>query len=256
MLGFLTFIGHNGSSNTIRQLYIREWDGQLAFGDGNGSGPNSSAVKPIGFNTDYKVVVTVNTAGDLKIYVDNVLRFTAANNDTGANLQNWTNASVLLSFKGQSFDGTNVTPENQFGSNARDTRAYVDNVALYEGEISATDVAYINTNGNNSLGTIAWNGSANSLWNEAANWTPYGAPNSNKRVTVATGTFSPYITSSTNVKSLTLNASTSLTVDSGINLSVTDAITNNGTLTIANNANLIQTSNAARIRHNSSKTQW
>ena len=57
----------------------------------------------------------------------------------------------MLSFKGSSFDGTNVTPEGDFASNARDARAFVDNVALYEGELSVADVAQLFNNGNNSL---------------------------------------------------------------------------------------------------------
>jgi len=145
-LGFLTFIGHNGSNNTLEPMLIREWDGQLTFGS-----PNSDTEKPIGFDTEYKVVVTVNTVGDLKVYVDNVLKFTAKNSDSGKNLQNWTNAGLLLSFKGNSFDGTNVTPDSDFATRVEDVRAYVDNIAFFQGALSMYQVNQLFTNGNNTL---------------------------------------------------------------------------------------------------------
>jgi Secretion system C-terminal sorting domain len=145
-LGFLTFIGHNGSNNTLEPMLIREWDGQLTFGS-----PNSDTEKPIGFDTEYKVVVTVNTVGDLKVYVDNVLKFTAKNSDSGKNLQNWTNAGLLLSFKGNSFDGTNVTPDSDFATRVEDVRAYVDNIAFFQGALSMFQVDQLFANGNNSL---------------------------------------------------------------------------------------------------------
>ena len=63
-LGFLTFIGNDGTDNRLEQLQIREWSGQLDF-----AGQNTSDVHPIGFNTNYRVVVTVNNSGDLKVFV-------------------------------------------------------------------------------------------------------------------------------------------------------------------------------------------
>lgn len=133
-LGFLTFIGVEGTVNKLEQIQIRQWDGQLDFG---GSQTSDS---PIGFNTDYKVVVTCSASGDIKLYVDNVLKLSVANSASGKNIHTWTNASLLLSFKGQSFDGTNITPENEYASNARDVRAFVDNVDLYERELSADEI--------------------------------------------------------------------------------------------------------------------
>lgn len=136
-LGFLTFIGVEGTVNKLEQIQIRQWDGQLDFG---GSQTSDS---PIGFNADYKVVVTCSASGDIKLYVDNVLKLSVPNSASSKNINTWTNASLLLSFKGQSFDGTNVTPENEYTSNARDTRVFVDNVDLYERELSAAEIAVL-----------------------------------------------------------------------------------------------------------------
>lgn len=136
-LGFLTFIGVEGAVNKLEQIQIRQWDGQLDFG---GSQTSDS---PIGFNTDYKVVVTCSASGDIKLYVDNVLKLSVPNSASSKNIHTWTNASLLLSFKGQSFDGTNVTPENEYTSNARDTRAFVDNVDMYERELSAAEITVL-----------------------------------------------------------------------------------------------------------------
>ena len=236
-LGLLSFIGTEGATNKLEQLLIKEWSGQLTF-----MGVDSTNPYPIWFDTDYKIVVTCSASGTVKVYVDNVLKLTK----TGTNINTWTNAGLLLKFKGQSFDGTNVTPENEYASNAKDNRAFVDNIALYEGELSANEVAYISTNGNNSLGTIAWNGSSNSYFNEPTNWTPNGVPSLTRNATITTaGTFKPFVTANSSIKSLNIDASSILTVTSGNNLTVTDAITNNGSLTIANNANLIQTNNVS-----------
>lgn len=141
-LGFLTFIGVEGTTNKLEQMQIKEWSGQLNFQNTDSSNPY-----PIYFDTNYKIVVTCSSTGTIKLYVDNVLKLTKS----GTNINTWTNAGLLLSFKGSSFDGTNVTPEGDFASNARDARAFVDNVALYEGELSVADVAQLFNNGNNSL---------------------------------------------------------------------------------------------------------
>jgi len=141
-LGFLTFIGNDGSNNKLEQLQIRDWSGQLHF-----NGTDSGNPYPIYFDVDYKIVVTCSATGTLKVYVDNVLKLTKS----GTNINTWTNAGLLLKFKGSSFDGTNVTPEGSYATDARDNRAFVDNIALYEGEISAAEVALLFANGNNTL---------------------------------------------------------------------------------------------------------
>ncbi len=144
-LGFLSFIGNDGTNNRLEQIQIKEWSGQLNFG-----GQDSFNPYPIWFDTDYKIVITCSASGDINLYVDNVLKLSVPNATSGKNIHTWTNASLLLSFKGSSFDGTNVTPEGDYASNARDVRAFVDNVALFERELSPSEVSYINTNGNNT----------------------------------------------------------------------------------------------------------
>lgn len=143
-LGFLTFIGNNGTNNKLEQILIREWNGQL-----HSAGTNSSN-SPIWFNTNYHIVVTVNN-GDIKVYVDGVERLNVPNSASNFNIQTWTNASMLMSFKGSTFDGTNVTPETEFNANCRDTRAYVDNIALFYNALDQSQVNLLFLNGNNSL---------------------------------------------------------------------------------------------------------
>lgn len=143
-LGFLTFIGSNGATNELRQVLIREWNGQL-----HSAGTNS-ATSPIWFNTNYHIVLTVSN-GDIKVYVDGEERLNVPNSVSNYNIQNWTNASILMSFKGDSFDGTNVTPENEFNTNCRDTRVFLDNVALFYTVLDQSQVTSIFQNGNNSL---------------------------------------------------------------------------------------------------------
>lgn len=143
-LGFLTMIGTTGTTNKLEQILIREWNGQL-----HAAGQNSSNA-PIGFNTNYHIALTVSN-GDIKVYVDGVERLNVPNSTSNYNIQTWTNASILMSFKGNSFDGTNVTPEGEFNANCRDARAFVDNVALFNTALNQTQVTSIFQNGNNSL---------------------------------------------------------------------------------------------------------
>lgn len=145
-LGFLTFIGVDGVANRLDQLLIREWDGQLDF-----AGQNTGAVKPIGFNTNYNIAVTVSDIGDLKVFVDGSEVISVPNSLSGKDIHTWSSASILMSFKGDSFDGTNVTPEAEYAANARDARVFVDNIALYEGKLSASEVLDLYNNGNNTL---------------------------------------------------------------------------------------------------------
>ena len=148
-LGFLTFIGNDGTDNRLEQLQIREWDGQLSYAD-----TNTGGVKPISFNTNYHVVFTSNN-GDIKVYVNGAEVLNVPFSSSGKNIHTWSNASVLLSFKGSSFDGTNVTPEPEYDANARDTRVYVDNIALFDREISSAEVTQLFNNGNNNLGVLS-----------------------------------------------------------------------------------------------------
>jgi hypothetical protein len=144
-LGFLTFIGNDGTDNRLEQFLIRQWDGQLHY-DGN-----NSANSPVSFNTNYHIVLTSNNGG-IKAYVNGseVLNV-PYNSENGKNIHEWTDAALLLSFKGDTYNGTTVTPEPEYDSNARDARVFVDNIALFDRELSATEVTSLYENGNSTL---------------------------------------------------------------------------------------------------------
>jgi hypothetical protein len=145
-VGFITFIGNDGTDNRLEQFLIREWSGQLHY-DGN----NTSNNQLISFNTNYHVVLTSN-GGSIKAYVNGVEELNVSYNaSNGKNVHEWTDVSLLLSFKGNSYDGTTVTPEPDFNANCRDARSFVDNIALFDREISAAEVTQLFNNGNNSL---------------------------------------------------------------------------------------------------------
>ena len=96
---------------------------------------------------------------------------------------------------------------------------------------------------NSATVTNTWNGTTDTSWTNASNWSTNIVPTSTDNVAIS-GTNQPTISSNVTIKSLTINSGKSLKVNSGYNLTVTNAITNAGTLTIENNANLLQTSNA------------
>lgn len=146
-LGFLTFIGNDGASNRLEQALIRQWDGQL-----HSAGVDSSG-SPLGFLTNYHIVLTIDINGDMKIYVNGNLELDVPNSTSGRNIHTWANLSTLISFKGNSFNGSVVTPESEYASNCRDARVFVDNVALFEETLSATQVIDLYNKGNNALST-------------------------------------------------------------------------------------------------------
>lgn len=148
-LGFLSFIGNDGTENRLEQLQIREWDGQLNYAD-----ENTGSAKPISFNTNYHVVFTSNN-GDIKVYVNDVEVLNVPFSSSGKDVHTWTNTALLFSFKGDSFDGTSVTPEPEYSSSARDARVYVDNIALFDRELSSAEVTQLFNNGNNNLGVLS-----------------------------------------------------------------------------------------------------
>ena len=145
-LGFLTQIGNNTGSNSIERIKLmRFWEGSFDF---NGT---ESSWQSVNMDNETHIVITVSALGDVKIYQNNIEILNITNATSGKNLTSWTAASLLLSFNGGSYDGTNVTPEPDFASNSRDTRAYVDNIALFERELSTAEITQIFNNGNNTL---------------------------------------------------------------------------------------------------------
>lgn len=97
-----------------------------------------------------------------------------------------------------------------------------------------------------------WNGSVNTDWNTAANWTPVGVPNATHCVVVPNTTTKPYVLG-TNFDayaySLTILPGGALEVASNNSITVTDAVTvqPSGGFTIKNNASLVQVNNVANI---------
>ncbi|WP_310557642.1 MBG domain-containing protein [Flavobacterium sp.] len=91
-----------------------------------------------------------------------------------------------------------------------------------------------------------WNGSANTDWSNAANWTPNGVPTVDTCVEIANN-----VTVTGNYTGLGHNLTVlnggSLTVNSNNNLKITDVVNVNagGSLTCENNASLVQVNNVA-----------
>ena len=83
--------------------------------------------------------------------------------------------------------------------------------------------------------SYTWNGSVNTDWNTAANWTPAGVPPTTAVVSVPNCTNDPLN------GSLTIASGGSVTLASGTMLTLSGIITNNGTLTIESGATLVQT---------------
>lgn len=87
------------------------------------------------------------------------------------------------------------------------------------------------------ISTSTWNGST---------WVG-GAPDSTKKIIIASGGGTPFPTGTPVVNgcSLTINTGIDVTVQSGVTLVITNAVTTNGTLTFENNSSLVQTTNVA-----------
>ncbi|MBY0486536.1 MAG: hypothetical protein K2P85_05025 [Flavobacteriaceae bacterium] len=134
-------------------------------------------------------------------------------------VDNWNSLSnVNLAFFSSSFDGTkNVTLD----------------------EFSTTD-------------TVTWNGSLSTSWTSVQNWTPNVGPSATKNIIIpdtATTTYAPIVPSTTDIKSLTLNAGAVLNavVAAQLNLEGTNAWNNNGGTFNANTSTVIFNNVAATM---------
>jgi hypothetical protein len=110
-----------------------------------------------------------------------------------------------------------------------------------------------------SQNSVAWNGSVNSSWSLAGNWTPPVIPDSTSDVTITTAANQPVISADGSANTITMDANTSLIVQSGSDLTITDVLTVNNTasLLIENGANLLQVNNVLntgniKVKRNSS----
>ncbi|MFC4817730.1 fibronectin type III domain-containing protein [Flavobacterium sp. GCM10023249] len=110
--------------------------------------------------------------------------------------------------------------------------------------VKVTDQTTVTVSGNK-----VWNGSVNTDWNTAGNWTPSGVPNNTQPVTIANVTNKPVINGGAAAQacSLTIQTGSQLTVATNNNITVTNAVTVQGTgnLILNNGANLIQINNVA-----------
>lgn len=94
-----------------------------------------------------------------------------------------------------------------------------------------------------------WDGSSNTDWNTAANWTPSGVPTFTESVTIPNVANDPIINAGADAVACSLNVESGavLTLSAGKNLTVTNTITvaATGTFNVKNAANLVQINNAA-----------
>jgi len=98
-------------------------------------------------------------------------------------------------------------------------------------------------------GAKVWNGSVDTDWNVANNWTPSGVPTAMDCVVIADTANDPIISGTNYIGlglNLTINNNATLTVNSNNYLTITDWVNINATsdLVLQNSASLIQTNNA------------
>ncbi|WP_395056594.1 GEVED domain-containing protein [Flavobacterium sp.] len=92
-----------------------------------------------------------------------------------------------------------------------------------------------------------WNGSADTNWNTASNWTPSGVPTAAQSVSIANVTNDPIIGTGANALacSVTVQNGGVLTINAGYSITVTNAVTviSGGAFNIKNTGSLVQTNN-------------
>ncbi len=76
-----------------------------------------------------------------------------------------------------------------------------------------------------TLGPVTWDGSTDTDWNTADNWTPSGVPTSSYSVTIADVTNQPVVGANHSVEHLTVNAGAWLTINNGNTLTVIGNVT-------------------------------
>jgi hypothetical protein len=110
--------------------------------------------------------------------------------------------------------------------------------------VKVTDQTTVTVSGNK-----VWNGSVNTDWNTAANWTPSGVPNNTQPVVIANVTNKPVITGGINAQacSLTVQTGAQLTIATNNSITVTNGVTVQGTgaFIINDDASLVQVNNTA-----------
>jgi len=102
-------------------------------------------------------------------------------------------------------------------------------------QFSTGDVEYNSLNLNNSAINISWDGSTDTSWGTAANWSTNEVPNFTSVITVGDGlTNYPVISSDISITSITLSSGASLLLDETSSLTVSGNFTNNGGIVTLN----------------------
>ena len=113
---------------------------------------------------------------------------------------------------------------------------------LCTGTVKVSDEITVTVDGNK-----VWNGSTDTNWNVASNWTPNGVPVNTNCVIIPNTTRKPVISSAPDAVgyNLAVYNNAQLTINSNQNLTITDRVTvqPNGIFTINNSASLIQINN-------------
>jgi hypothetical protein len=121
------------------------------------------------------------------------------------------------------------------GSNA--ATCQIDGVTCSTYPVAGSRYRFAN---NGTVSTVTWNGSTNSDWFTASNWTPSVVPTSYKHVVIPAGSTNyPSLTGSTNAfcRNITVDAGASLSSGAGYSgtITISGSLTNNGS--IINNGN-------------------
>ena len=158
---------------------------------------------------------------------------------------------------GTSMDAQSISSDPLFTSA---TNLFPTNVALAAGTPIAgitTDIAGATRSATSpSMGayelpaSLTWNGSADSDWNTAANWTPNAIPTSTSDVSIPDVTTNPMVNqpaaSPAQCNNITIQAGAVLTINTGKALTVNGTLTNN-----AGTAGLVVKSSGSLIEHSS-----
>ncbi|MGI9594115.1 MAG: hypothetical protein ACR2MH_05910, partial [Patiriisocius sp.] len=105
-------------------------------------------------------------------------------------------------------------------------------------QFSTGDIEYNSLILNNSAINISWDGSTDTSWGTAANWSTNEVPNFTSVITVGDGlTNYPIISTDVSITSITLSSGASLLLDHTSSLTVSGNLTNNGTVTLNSTAN-------------------
>lgn len=219
-------------NTNVIEVYVKEknvcatWnDGNAVVGIQNAAG-NAAIVAPNRNSTDTNWTVT-----------NEAWRFTP----TGTSL------TTLKWYQGNGTSGPLLGTTGTINVCPTQTTTYTAEVTY--ALCSGTNLTYTGTTVVTVNGTKIWNGSQNTDWNTANNWTPSGVPTNANCVIIPVTSNNPEISAAPNAVgyNLAVYNNAQLTMNAGQNLIITDKVTvqPSGTFTLNNNANLVQINNTA-----------